>query len=238
GPTWTSCGCSPSKSASPPNSNSARTARRLAMLHHRRAEWRAADRLLHRCAELHARSGDAYGAADTADARAVLALARGDASAARSSAQHAESGFAATGFPRKAALARLLAGQAGVRTGAVATGLAEVRAATALLREHRAQDPFNAARARLVLGEALVAAGAVREAAAELDAGTDEMDELDSPVGRALAHGARADLAAAQGDPADERRHLAAALRLFEHQGDEAAAAPLRDRLTGPSGPA
>ncbi len=216
----------------------ARTARRLAMLHHRHAEWAVADRLLHRCAELHARSGDAYGAADTADAQAVLALARGDALAARASAQHAETGFAITGFPRKAALARLLSGQAGVRIGEVATGLTEVRAATALLREHRAQDPFNAARARLVLGESLVAAGEVAEAAAEIDAGATEMDELDSPVGQALAHSARAELAAARGHPADERRQLAAALRLFEHQGDEAAAAPLRDRLTGPSGPA
>ncbi|WP_243787982.1 hypothetical protein [Saccharopolyspora gloriosae] len=215
----------------------ARTARRLAMLHHRRGAWPEAARLLERCGELFASLRDTYGTTDAHDARAVLALAQGDPTAARTLALRAEAGFRELGFPREAALSLLLAGQAEIRTGWVATGLDHLRTAEARLRESRDVDPFNATRARIALGSGLVAADELTEASAALDDGLAEMTELGSLTGRALAHHGLAELAAARRDPAAEQVHLAEAVRLFDHEGD-AAAEPLRDRLTGPTGPA
>lgn len=215
----------------------ARTARRLAMLHHRRGAWPEAARLLERCGELFATVGDGYGTTDTRDARAVLALAQGDPTTARALALRAEAGFHELGFPRKAALALLLAGQAEMLAGAVHAGLAHVRTAEERLRKFHDVDPFNTARARIALGAVLVAAGELGEASAALDDGLAAMTELGSLTGQALAHHGLADLAAARRDPPAEREHLTEAVRLFDHQGD-AAAEPLRDRLTDPTAPA
>ncbi|MCX2729620.1 hypothetical protein OOZ19_05175 [Saccharopolyspora sp. NFXS83] len=63
------------------------------------------------------------------------------------------------------------------------------------------------------------------------------MTKLGSTTGLALGHHGLADLAAARRAPAAEREHLAEAVRLFDHHGD-AAAGPLRARLTDLTGPA
>lgn len=213
----------------------ARTARRLAMLHHLRGAWAEAARLLERCGELCTATGDAHGTADTHDARAVLALAQGDPATARACALRAAAGFGELGFPREAALALLLAGQAAALSGDVHDGLHHVRAAERRLREFRDVDPFNVARARTALGTALIATGELAEASAALDDGQAAMTELGSVPGLALAHHGLADLAAARRDPAAEREHLAEAVRLFDRHGD-AAAGPLRARLTDRTG--
>ncbi|GAB2669857.1 hypothetical protein GCM10027271_32480 [Saccharopolyspora gloriosae] len=212
----------------------ASTARRLAALHHRRGAWAESARLLERCGELCAATGDAFGSTDAHDARAVLALAQGDPATARACALRAEAGFRELGFPREAALALLLAGQAEASAG---DGLDHVRVAESRLREFRDVDPFNAARARIALGTALLAAGALAEASTALDDGAAAMTELGSATGQALAHRGLADLAAARRDPTTERLHLTEAVRLFDHHGD-AAAGPLRDRLGDLTGPA
>lgn len=222
----------------------ARATRRLALLHHRRSSFPEAERLLHRCAELFAELGDDYGTADTADARAVLALAQGDPEGALESANTAAAGFRTLGHPRKAALNLLLAGQARVRSGARAAGLADLRTAVAELGDLSDVDPYNAVRAKIQLGEALVEPGprlrpdALEEAGRLLDEGLCWMRDSGSTAGQALAHRALATLATARDDRTREREHLAAAVRLFEHQGLAADAEPLRARLTDPNGPA
>lgn len=208
----------------------ARATRRLALLHQLRGSYAEADGLLRRCHDLFERLGDAYGVANTKDAQAVVVLSSGDPALAMRYGEQARLAFLAQGRDRKAALVSLIVGQAKVVMGDVAEGIATLCRARETLVASRGIDPFNSARAGIVLGQALVLADRPAEAESYLEEGLTAMNELGSVAGQALAHRGCGELATVRGDVVGARKHLANAVRLFEHQGD-ATASEVRERL-------